>query len=109
VVVDDDPVKLEQALDDLDVTDEGDVPQLARPVAEEGGDHRLGDEVLGPADPDSAVERGAAGDVDEIGHVSMVAYRWGPSGQMRRARCVDFVGGRGEIPGSGGGLARTGG
>ena len=61
-------VQLEQAADDLDVADARHVEQPARALAEQRGDHRLGDEVLGAADPDLAVQRRAAvHDEDVVG------------------------------------------
>ena len=62
-----DAVDLEEAADDPDIADVRDVPQHARALAQDGGDHRLGDEVLGSAHLDAALERDAAVDRDAVG------------------------------------------
>jgi len=68
--VDEHTVQLEQPADHLDVADLGDPPQPARLLGEHDGDHRLGDEVLGPPHLDVADERGAAVDDEGGGHGS---------------------------------------
>jgi hypothetical protein len=55
-----DAVQLEQAADNLDVADAGHVKKPAGRLAQQGGHHRLGDEVLGATDPDLSVQRRAA-------------------------------------------------
>jgi hypothetical protein len=67
-VADLDAVQLEQAADDLDVTDARDVEQAARRLAQQGGHHRLRDEVLGATDPDLTLQRRTAvHDQDVVG------------------------------------------
>lgn len=66
-----DPVQLEQSADHLDVADVRDVAQSAGALAEEGGDHGLGHQVLRTADADLAFERVSAVDQqDVVGHRS---------------------------------------
>lgn len=70
-------VQLEQSADHADVTDVGHIAQAARAAAEQGGDHRLGHEVLRAADADLALQRGSAMDEQYImavcaGHESRV-------------------------------------
>ena len=59
-VADLDAVQLEQAADDLDVADARDVEQPARRLAQQGGDHGLGDQVLRATDADLSVQRRSA-------------------------------------------------
>ncbi len=64
-------VQLKQPADHLDVADVRDVAQSAGALAEEGGDHGLGDQVLRTADADLAFERVSAVDQqDVVGHRS---------------------------------------
>ncbi|GAA2468948.1 hypothetical protein GCM10010406_00310 [Streptomyces thermolineatus] len=66
-------MQLQQAADDADVPDVGNVAQAARAAAEQGGHHGLGHEVLRTSDTDLALERGAAMDKqDVVGHGSRV-------------------------------------
>ncbi|GHG70537.1 hypothetical protein GCM10018779_44720 [Streptomyces griseocarneus] len=72
-------MELEQPADDADVPDVGDVAQTAGAVAEQGGDHGLGHEVLRAADADLSLERGTAVDKQDIvraGHGSRVPGVW---------------------------------
>jgi hypothetical protein len=62
-----DAVHLEEALHDADVADVRDVAQGGRGLAEERGDHRLGDEVLRALELDPALERPPAVDGDPLG------------------------------------------
>ncbi|MNW56395.1 hypothetical protein D3C74_341070 [compost metagenome] len=68
-----DAVQLEQPRHDADVADLRHVAQHAGPLAEQGGHHRLGDEVLRPSHGDGPVERCATVDVQQIVHVVVVA------------------------------------
>jgi hypothetical protein len=62
-------VQLQQAADDLDVADTGHIEQPARRLAEQGRDHGLGDQVLGAADADRAVQRSSAVHREDVRHV----------------------------------------
>ena len=61
-----DAVDLEQTADDPHVADVRHIPQHARAFAQQGRDHRLGDEVLGAAHLDSTAERDSAVDRDAV-------------------------------------------
>ncbi|GAA2337961.1 hypothetical protein Scani_64640 [Streptomyces caniferus] len=71
-----DAVQLQQPAHHTYVTDIGHVAQSAGTAAEEGGDHGLRHKVLRAANPDLALERGAAVDkqyvVSRDGHGSRV-------------------------------------
>ena len=88
-VADRDAVQLEQAADDLDVADARHVVQPARCLAQQRGDHRLGDEVLGAADPDLAAQRGAA--VDDAGRRRSTQPPAVGAGQWSTAVGIDAV------------------
>jgi hypothetical protein len=62
------PVQLEQAGHHHHVPDPGHVAQGARLLAEQGGDHRLGDEVLRAPDLDGAAQRGSTVHGQHIAH-----------------------------------------
>ena len=63
-----DAVQLEELGDHGDVPDLRDVAQHARGVTEQGGDHRLGDEVLRSPHGDLAVQRDTAVDLEDVTH-----------------------------------------
>src|SRR5690606_7207746 len=56
LVADPDPVQFQQVADDLHIADPRYVVQPARPVAQQGGDHGFGHQVLGPAYPDLSLQ-----------------------------------------------------
>ncbi len=71
-----DAVQSEQAPDHLHVTDLRHVEQPARAVAEECGDHRLGDQVLRAAHADPPLQRGASVyDQDVVGQRNLQRVR----------------------------------
>ena len=59
-------VGLEQAGDDADVGDVGHIAQDALGIAEQRGDHGLGDQILGPTHVDRASKRTTAVDDDRV-------------------------------------------
>ena len=70
VVVDGHAVHAQEVGDDVDVADQGDVAQRGRPGCQEGGDHRLGNEILRPPYGDLAAKRSAANDPEPARHSS---------------------------------------
>ena len=50
-------VEFEQSGDDLDVADLGHAAEHGWGLSQQGGDHRLGHQILGAADSDGAVQR----------------------------------------------------
>ncbi|BEL09142.1 hypothetical protein Q0Z83_073330 [Actinoplanes sichuanensis] len=53
-------MQLEETADHLHVPDPRDVEEAARRLAEQGGDHGLGYEILGATDPDLSLQRRTA-------------------------------------------------
>src|SRR5665647_3380678 len=70
-------VQLQKPSDHRDVADPRDVVQLARSVAQERRDHRLGDEVLGAAEGGLTAEGGTTVDLHHVAHG---AHRRSPTG-----------------------------
>jgi hypothetical protein len=74
VVLDAHAVDGQQAGDDLDVTDVGNVQQFRRRLAQQGGHHRFRDEVLRSADRDLAGEGSASLDGQRVADRQHVAH-----------------------------------
>ncbi|GMA34409.1 hypothetical protein GCM10025876_06130 [Demequina litorisediminis] len=85
VVVHGGAVEAQQGGHHLDVADLRHVAQRGRGGAKEGGDHRLGDEVLGTAHVDLATERAPAMDTDGVGHGVHLPLPRGPHPPGTRA------------------------
>ncbi len=78
-----DAVELEQARDNLNVLDFGDVAQHGRLVAEQGSHHRLRDQILGPANGDAASQRDASADCQNTTHISISSRLLAPRSLQR--------------------------